>query len=105
MERLTIFFLMNFIIFIKISRVKKGDLVFALTRPVISSGIKKICFYNEEYNSLLNQRNSIYRPDETLVFKNFLYYSVRSFLLLKNLNSNLKRQINQTFLQNKFQTF
>jgi len=41
-------------------QVYKGDLIFALTRPVISSGIK-VSIMDEEGEYLLNQRNALLR--------------------------------------------
>jgi type I restriction enzyme S subunit len=53
--------------------VSEGDIVFALTRPIISTGIKASLFPKVEFKALLNQRNAFLRPD----LKNnnlFLYY-------------------------------
>ncbi len=69
--------------------VNKGDLVFVLTRPIISSGIK-VCFFNEEYKTLLNQRNSVFRPNESSVIKRFLFYSVRTFSFIEEFKQQLK---------------
>ena len=44
-------------------RVYKNDLVFALTRPIISTGIKAAIIDTEE-KILLNQRNSIFRTEK-----------------------------------------
>ena len=70
-------------------RVVKGDLVFVLTRPIISSGIK-VCFYDEDYLTLLNQRNSVFRSDEQTLEKRFLFYLVRSFYFVEEFNQQLK---------------
>jgi len=70
-------------------RVIRGDLVFVLTRPIISTGIK-VCFYDEEYLTLLNQRNSVYRSDEESLVKRFLYYLVRSFYFVEEFKQQLK---------------
>ena len=69
--------------------VNKGDLVFSLTRPIISTGIK-VCFFNEEYKTLLNQRNSVFRPDESSVIKRFLFYLVRTFSFVEEFKQQLK---------------
>jgi type I restriction enzyme S subunit len=69
--------------------VNKGDLVFVLTRPIISTGIK-VCFFNEEYKTLLNQRNSVFRPNESSVIKRFLFYSVRTFSFIEEFKQQLK---------------
>lgn len=42
-------------------RVLQNDLVFALTRPIISTGIK-VALMDSDEKILLNQRNSIFRP-------------------------------------------
>jgi type I restriction enzyme, S subunit len=69
--------------------VNKGDLVFSLTRPIISTGIK-VCFFNENYKTLLNQRNSVFRPDESSVIKRFLFYLVRTFSFVQEFKQQLK---------------
>ncbi len=43
-------------------QVYKNDLVFALTRPIISTGIK-VAFIDTDEKILLNQRNSIFRTN------------------------------------------
>ncbi|NCD35143.1 MAG: restriction endonuclease subunit S [Spartobacteria bacterium] len=57
-------------------QVKTNDLVFALTRPVIKSGLKAaiVSLPNSE-RILLNQRNAIFRSND-LISKSFLYYTV-----------------------------
>ena len=70
-------------------RILKGDLLFVLTRPIISSGIK-VTFYNEEYKSLLNQRNSIFRATETSLVKDYLFFVVRTQFFLNEFKSQLK---------------
>lgn len=42
-------------------KVQKGDLVFALTRPIISTGIKA-AIVKESNTYLLNQRNAVFKP-------------------------------------------
>lgn len=70
-------------------RVVKGDLVFVLTRPIISTGIK-ICFYDEDYLTLLNQRNSVFRTNDNLLSKRFLYYIVRTSYFFQEFKLQLK---------------
>ncbi len=58
-------------------RVFKNDLVFALTRPIISTGIK-VALIDTDEKILLNQRNSVYRPSQIQI--KWFYY----LLLSKN---------------------
>lgn len=53
-------------------RVKKGDIVFALTRPIISTGIK-VAINTSEDPILLNQRNALLNI-ENKKYQRFLYY-------------------------------
>lgn len=54
--------------------VEKGDIIFALTRPVINSGLKAALFDDDEV-VLLNQRNAIFRiKDKTK--REFIYYLI-----------------------------
>jgi type I restriction enzyme S subunit len=69
--------------------VQKGDLIFVLTRPIISTGIK-ICFYDEDYRVLLNQRNSVYRPNSIKLNKIFTYYLVRTMYFFEEFKQQLK---------------
>lgn len=55
-------------------QIKKGDLVFALTRPIISTGIKA-SIVNSEEKILLNQRNAVLKPTNKLNV-NWMYYLV-----------------------------
>jgi type I restriction enzyme S subunit len=52
--------------------VLSGDIVFALTRPVISTGLKAAIADFGDERVLLNQRNAIFRPTEELD-KHFFY--------------------------------
>ncbi len=58
-------------------RIHSGDIVFALTRPIISTGIKA-AIVNSSDKLLLNQRNAVFRPSKR-VNKDWFYY-----LLLSN---------------------
>jgi type I restriction enzyme S subunit len=69
--------------------VQKGDLIFVLTRPIISTGIK-ICFYDEDYKVLLNQRNSVFRPSSHKLNKIFTYYLVRTRYFFEEFKQQLK---------------
>ena len=55
-------------------QIKKGDLVFALTRPIISTGIKA-SIVDIEDKILLNQRNAVLKPTDKLNV-NWMYYIV-----------------------------
>jgi len=55
-------------------RVFKGDLVFALTRPIIKGGIK-VAVVDVEEKLLINQRNAIYKPSKKL-FRDWLYFVI-----------------------------
>lgn len=54
-------------------RLKKDDLVFALTRPIISTGIKAAIIETNE-PMLINQRNAVFRPKS--INRRFLYYVI-----------------------------
>ena len=54
-------------------RIKKDDLVFALTRPIISTGIKAAIIETNE-PMLINQRNAVFRPKS--IDKKFLYHII-----------------------------
>lgn len=56
--------------------VKKNDLVFALTRPVINGGIK-VAIYSEAHAVLLNQRNALFRSTKEIMAK-WLYYVMQN---------------------------
>jgi len=54
--------------------VKNGDIIFALTRPIISTGIKAaVAVIGESEIVLLNQRNALFRPF-SIAERKFLYY-------------------------------
>lgn len=59
-------------------RVLNGDIVFALTRPIISSGIKSArAFFDPDEIVLLNQRNAILRLHQD-IDSAFVYYVTHS---------------------------
>ncbi len=62
--------------------VKNGDVVFALTRPIISTGLKAAVVDIGSDFVLLNQRNALFRPFEGLS-KDFAYHVLfsRSFII------------------------
>ncbi|RQZ60261.1 restriction endonuclease subunit S [Burkholderia sp. Bp9004] len=53
--------------------IQDGDFVFALTRPIISSGIKAATARIGTEKVLLNQRNALFRPSAICV-KEFVYH-------------------------------
>jgi type I restriction enzyme S subunit len=74
--------------------VKDGDVVFALTRPIISTGLKAAIANIGSDRVLLNQRNAIFRPSEWLN-KKFLYY----ILFCDSFKSDFLNRIDFTGLQ------
>jgi type I restriction enzyme S subunit len=70
--------------------VKRGDLVFALTRPIIKEGIK-VAFIDSEEKLLVNQRNAILKPRKN-VTKDWLYYC----FLTSRFISEFDKQIDKT---------
>ncbi|HAT3998700.1 TPA: restriction endonuclease subunit S [Elizabethkingia anophelis] len=69
-------------------RVLKNDLVFALTRPIISSGIK-VALVDSIEKILLNQRNSIYRPTDINV--KWIYYILLSPSFIEEFDSRIDK--------------
>jgi len=67
-------------------RAYKNDLVFALTRPIISTGIKVGLIETNE-KILINQRNSIYRA--TKVITKFMYYLLLNKLFINEFESKI----------------
>lgn len=70
--------------------VKRGDLVFALTRPIIKEGIK-VAFIDSDEKLLVNQRNAILKPRKN-VTKDWLYYC----FLTSRFISEFDKQIDKT---------
>ncbi len=79
-------------------RIYRGDLVFALTRPVISTGIKAALVDTDE-PILLNQRNAVFRPNDTCD-KNWIYF----VLLTKGFINDFEMQIDITGQQPNIST-
>lgn len=80
-------------------RVLKGDLVFALTRPIISTGIKATII-SEDDKILLNQRNSILRTKMDFDVKWFYF-----ILLDKMFIQEFENNIDKTGQQPNISTF
>ena len=55
-------------------QINNGDLVFALTRPIISTGIKA-AIYDSSEKALINQRNAVFRKSNRVI-KEFLYFII-----------------------------
>lgn len=68
--------------------IHKDDLLFALTRPIISTGIK-VTFYNDDEPALLNQRNAVFKV-KTGLNKFFLYYTIYSNFFFHSFINKLK---------------
>lgn len=69
-------------------RVLENDLVFALTRPIISTGIK-VALIDTTEPILLNQRNSIYRPTDINV--KWIYYILLSSNFIQEFDSRIDK--------------
>jgi type I restriction enzyme S subunit len=57
--------------------VQDGDVVFALTRPIISTGLKAAIAKIGDERILLNQRNALFRPRQE-VHRHFIYHALFS---------------------------
>lgn len=69
--------------------VRNGDLVFALTRPIISSGIKAAIVESSE-KILLNQRNAILRPNQSCLRK-WLYFMILNGNFVQEFNNQIDK--------------
>jgi type I restriction enzyme S subunit len=69
-------------------RVLKNDIVFALTRPIISTGIK-VALIDSDEKILINQRNSIYRPISINV--KWIYYLLLSSNFIQEFDSKIDK--------------
>lgn len=68
--------------------VADGDLVFALTRPIISTGLKAAIADIQGERVLLNQRNAVFKPN-TRVEREFLYCTVFSRYFVEDFESRI----------------
>lgn len=68
--------------------VADGDLVFALTRPIISTGLKAAIANIQGERVLLNQRNAVFKPNKR-VEREFLYYAVFSRYFAEDFESRI----------------
>ena len=70
--------------------LQNGDLVFALTRPVISTGIKAaIAFISKKDKILINQRTGVFKHSKELVTE-LLYFIVLSDYFFQDFNLRIK---------------
>ena len=79
-------------------RINKNDLVFALTRPIISTGIKASIVDTAE-KILLNQRNAVLKPSKKL-FKKWIYFVILDTLFTQSFD----REIDKTGQQPNIST-
>jgi len=70
-------------------RVLKGDLVFALTRPIISTGVKAT-LVNTDEQILINQRNSILRSSKDFDIK-WLYFILLDTNFIQEFDNNIDK--------------
>ena len=71
-------------------RVDKGNIVIALTRSIISTGLKVAIVPDDYDGALLNQRVAAINSDESIILQQFLY----SFLSTKQVVNFVKKQAN-----------
>ena len=70
-------------------QVRKNDLVFALTRPIISTGIKaSIIDFDEPM--VLNQRNAIFRPNSDVIL-DWIYFTMLSHQFIAQFDSKIDK--------------
>ena len=69
---------------------QSGDLVFALTRPIISTGIKAAYIEELEGKVLINQRNAVFKQTAG-VNKKFVYFTVFSDAFFGSFESRIDR--------------
>ncbi|GAB3570709.1 restriction endonuclease subunit S [Spirosoma luteolum] len=78
-------------------RVFNGDIIFALTRPIISSGIKSArAFFDDSEQVFLNQRNAVLRVSDSVndIFLYHITHSQHFFSLFENSIDNTGQQPN-----------
>lgn len=68
--------------------VKNGDVVFALTRPIISSGLKATVANIGGERVLLNQRNALFRPFSNFKRK-FFYFTLFSRAFISDFETKI----------------
>lgn len=71
-------------------KVFKGDIVIALTRSIISNGLK-VALVPDEYNeALLNQRVAAIKPNHTDIIEKFLFF----YFCTQNVTEYVKKEAN-----------
>ncbi|MGV8830030.1 MAG: restriction endonuclease subunit S [Breznakibacter sp.] len=71
-------------------RIFRDDLIFALTRPIISTGIKATIVDCDE-KMLLNQRNSVLRTDKRNIGIKWLYYIILNPNFIQEFDSRIDK--------------
>lgn len=71
-------------------RIFRDDLIFALTRPIISTGIKATIVDCDE-KMLLNQRNSVLRTDKRNIDIKWLYYIILNPNFIQEFDSRIDK--------------
>lgn len=70
-------------------QVKRNDLVLALTRPIISTGIKaSIIDFDEPM--VLNQRNALFRPNSNVLME-WIYFTLLSHQFIEQFDSKIDK--------------
>ena len=69
-------------------KINKGDIIFALTRPIISTGIKAAIFEENE-PALANQRTGIFKKHSNDLISTFLYYVIYSDYFKEDFKSKI----------------
>ena len=69
-------------------KINKGDIIFALTRPIISTGIKAAIF-DENEPALANQRTGIFKKHSNDLISTFLYYVIYSDYFKEDFKSKI----------------
>lgn len=69
-------------------KINKEDIIFALTRPIISTGIKAAIF-DENEPALANQRTGIFKKHSNDLISTFLYYVIYSDYFKEDFKSKI----------------
>ena len=69
-------------------KINKEDIIFALTRPIVSTGIKAAIF-DENEPALANQRTGIFKKHSNDLISTFLYYVIYSDYFKEDFKSKI----------------